>query len=182
MADGDSYSRLSVFNPIHCRNKALSALFNAYHENPLVRKGGIFIVANPFEPKFSLLNHPSYQVLYNEVLPTMKDPVEVWDTYSEEYAHRPEFVHKYRTGFAYHGAHPCILYGQGLYALNHLSAVFAAGVPKENEQVARRMGFEPFPTVEAALQEAEARLGKDCTLTYHPHLEEQTYFTRVNVS
>jgi hypothetical protein len=182
MADGDSYSRLSVFNPIHCRNKALSGLFNAYHENPLVRKGGIFIVANPFELKFSLLNHPSYQALYNDVLPAVKDPVEVWDTYSEEYAHRPEFVHKYRTGFAFHGAHPCILYGQGLYALNHLGSVFAAGVPNENEDVARRMGFEPFPTIDAALREAEARLGKDCSITYHPHLEEQTYFTRVNVN
>jgi hypothetical protein len=182
MGDGDGYSRLSVFNPIHCRNKALSALFNAYHENPLVRKGGIFVVANPFEPKFSLLNHPSYHSLYNEVLPAMKDPVEVWDTYSEEYAHRPEFVHKYRTGFAFHGAHPCILYGQGLYALNHLSAVFAAGVPEENEEVARRLGFEPFPTIDAALAEAEARLGKACTITYHPHLEEHGYFTRVHVN
>ena len=182
ITDGDGYSRLSVFNPIHCRNKALSGLFNAYHENPLVKKGGIFIVANPFEPKFSLLNHPSYHALYNEVLPVMKDPVDVWDTYSEEYAHRADFVHKYRTGFAFHGAHPCILYGQGLYALNHLSAVFAAGVPKENEEVARRMGFEPFPTIDTALREAEARLGKDCTITYHPHLEEQTYFTRVRLN
>jgi hypothetical protein len=182
MGDGDGYSRLSVFNPIHCRNKALSALFNAYHENPLVRKGGIFIVANPFDPKFSLLNHPSYHALYNDVLPAMKDPVEVWDTYSEEYAHRPEFVHKYRNGFAFHGAHPCILYGQGLYALNHLSAVFAAGVPKENEEVARRMGFEPFPTIETAVTEAENRLGKSCTITYHRHLEEYGYFTRVHTN
>jgi lactate racemase len=182
MGDGDSYSRLSVFNPIHCRNKALSGLFNAYHENPLVRRGGILIVANPFEPKFSLLNHPSYHALYHEVLATTRDPVEVWDTYSEEYAHRPEFVHKYRTGFAFHGAHPCILYGQGMYALNHLSAAFAAGVPKGHEEVARRMGFEPFPTIDAALSEAEARLGSGCTITYHPHLEEQTYFTRVHVN
>ena len=83
MTDGDGYSRLSIFNPIHCRNKALSALFNSYHENALVRKDGIMIVANPFEPKFSLLNHPSYHVLYNDVLPHMKDPVEVWDTYSK---------------------------------------------------------------------------------------------------
>ena len=113
MTDGDSYSRLSVFNPIHCRNKALSGLFNAYHDNPLVRKGGIFIVANPFEPKFSLLNHPSYYALYHEVLANTRDPVEIWDTYSEEYAHRPEFVHKYRTGFAFHGAHPCILMARG---------------------------------------------------------------------
>src|SRR5260370_21496579 len=161
MTDGDSYSRLSVFNPIHCRNKALSGLFNAYHDNPLVRKGGIFIVANPFEPKFSLLNHPSYHALYNEVLPATRDPVEVWDTYSEEYAHRPEFIHKYRTSFAFHGAHPCILYCQGLYALNHLSAVFAAGVPKEHEEVAHRMGFEPFPPIDASMQQARARLRKD---------------------
>lgn len=181
MADGDSYSRLSIFNPIHCRNKALSGLFNAYHENPLVRKGGILIVANPFEPKFSLLNHPSYYALYNDVLPATSDPVEVWDTYSEEYAHRPEFLHKYRTGFAFHGAHPCILYGQGVYAMNHLGGLFAAGVPKENEAVARRMGFEPFRTVDAALKEAEARLGSGATITYHPHLEDQTYFTRVRV-
>lgn len=182
MTDGDSYSRLSIFNPIHCRNKALSALFNSYHDNALVRKDGIMIIANPFEPKFSLLNHPSYHTLYKEVLPNTKDPVEVWDTYSEEYAHRPEFVHKYRNSFAYYGAHPCILYGQGLYALNHLSSVFAAGVPKENEEVARRMGFEPFPTIEAALAEAEARLGKGCTITYHPHLDQQHYFTRVRVN
>jgi hypothetical protein len=60
--------------------------------------------------------------------------------------------------------------------------VFAAGVSKENEEVARRMGFEPFPTIDAAVREAEARLGRDCTITYHSHLEEQTYFTRVNLS
>jgi hypothetical protein len=44
------------------------------------------------------------------------------------------------------------------------------------------VGFEPFPTVEAALIEAEARLGRSCTVTYHPQLEEQTYFTRVHVN
>jgi hypothetical protein len=27
-----------------------------------------------------------------------------------------------------------------------------------------------------------ARFGKDCTLTYHPHLEEQACFTRVQVN
>jgi hypothetical protein len=59
--------------------------------------------------------------------------------------------------------------------------VFAAGVPKKNETVARHMGFEPFSTVDAALREAESRLEKDCTITYYPHLEEQTYFARVNV-
>ncbi len=44
------------------------------------------------------------------------------------------------------------------------------------------MGFEPFPTIDAALAEAEDRLGKNCTVTYHQHLEEQGYFTRVHVN
>ena len=44
------------------------------------------------------------------------------------------------------------------------------------------MGFEPFPTIDAALNEAENRLGKDCTITYHRHLEEHGYFTRVHVN
>ncbi|MFQ5895892.1 MAG: hypothetical protein ACE5JJ_08785 [Nitrospinota bacterium] len=32
----------------------------------------------------------------------------------------------------------------------------------------RRMGFEPFPTLEAALAEAEASLGRECSLIYVP--------------
>ena len=70
----------------------------------------------------------------------------------------------------------------GLRDLTLTVPVFAAGVPKQNEEVARRMGFEPFATIDASLHEAEARLGKKCTITYHPHLEEQTYFTRVHVN
>jgi hypothetical protein len=54
--------------------------------------------------------------------------------------------------------------------------------PGRVEEVALRTGLEPFPTIDVALQGAEARLGKDCTLTYHPHLEEQTYIARVHVN
>ncbi len=39
-----------------------------------------------------------------------------------------------------------------------------------------------FAAIDAALSEAEARLGKDCTITYHQHLEEHGYFTRVHVN
>ena len=48
--------------------------------------------------------------------------------------------------------------------------------------MARRVGFEPFPTVEAALGEAEARLGRQCTISYHPHLAARSYYTRVHVN
>ena len=77
---------------------------------------------------------------------------------------RPEYVHRYRTAYGFHGSHPLILYGQGVYQLKHLSRVFLA-CPEEPE-VARRLGFEPFPTVEEAIAEAERTLGQDCSITY----------------
>ena len=146
MADGDSYSRLSVFNPIHCRNKALSGLFNAYHENPLVRKGGIFIVANPFEPKFSGLNHPSYQALYDEVLTGNEGPGGsmgyVFRGICSSTGIRAQVPHWLRISWraSVHSV------WTGNVRAESFEPVFAAGVPKENEAVARRMGFEPFST------------------------------------
>ena len=102
--------------------------------------------------------------VYERLLPYERDPVALWELYSEEFAHRPEYVHKYRYGFGFHGAHPFILFGQGLYGLNHASRVLLAGA--RDREAARRLGFEPFDSVEDAIAEAEATLGKDCSITY----------------
>lgn len=65
-----------------------------------------------------------------------------------------------------------ILWGQGAYALRHLSRVFMAGA--QDEDVARRLAFEPFPTVEAAIAEAGATLRKDCSIVYQHRPPEYT--------
>jgi hypothetical protein len=131
---------------------------------PLVRKGGLAIFVNPCRPQWSAQNHPSYIELFESILPRLRDPFEIWDLYAEDFAHRPEYVHRYRYAHAFHGAHPLILYGQGAYALRHLSRAFLACC--EEPEVARRLGFEPFPTVEEAIAEAERTLGPDCSITY----------------
>jgi len=160
----DPYSKLSIINPILVRNLALSYTYGLFQNVPLVKPGGILIVCHPCPKQFDALKYPSYVEFYEKVLPQTKDAVEIWDLYAEEYAHRPEFVHKYRYGYAFHGSHSLILYGQGIYGLNYLGKVFLAGAT--DFEAARRIGFEPFASVEEAISEAENLMGKDCSITY----------------
>jgi hypothetical protein len=164
LPNNDYYSRYSVFNPILLRNLALSYAAGSYQGMPLARQGGIAIFVNPCRRQWSAQNHPSYIELFDRVLPRTPDPFDVWDKHAEEFAARPEYVERYRTGYGFHGSHPLILYGQGAYQLRHLSRVFLAGA--EEPEVARRLGFEPFPSVEEAIAEAERTLGADCSITY----------------
>jgi hypothetical protein len=163
LPNNDYYSRYSIFNPLLLRNLALSYAAGSYQGMPLARAGGIAIFVNPCRRQWSAQHHPSYIELFDTVLPRLSDPFEIWDLHAEEFAHRPEYVHRYRYGYGFHGSHPLILYGQGAYALKHLSRVFLA-CPEEPE-VARRLGFEPFPTIEEAIAEAERSLGRDCSVT-----------------
>ena len=48
-----------------------------------------------------------------------------------------------------------------------MGRAFLAGA--EDPEAARRVGFEPFASLEEAVAEAEACLGKDCTIA-HPSM------------
>jgi len=160
----DPYSKMSIINPIQVRNVAMSYSHGLFQNVPLVKPGGILIMCHPCRNQFHPVHTPSYVELFEKLLPQTKDAVEIWDLYAEEYAHRPEFVHKYRYGYAFHGSHPLILYGQGIYGLKYVSKVFLAGAT--DFEAARRIGFEPFASVEEAISEAESLMGKDCSITY----------------
>ncbi len=160
----DPYSKLSIINPIQVRNLAMSYSYGLFQNVPLVRKGGILIMCHPCRKQFHAVHTPSYVEMFDKLLPHTQDAFELWELYAEDYAHRPEFVHKYRYGHAFHGVHPLILWGQGAYGLNHVSKVFLAGAA--DFEAARMLGFEPFTSVEEAIAEAESLMGKDCSITY----------------
>jgi hypothetical protein len=160
----DPYSKLSIINPILVRNLAMSYSYGLFQNVPLMKPGGIMIVCHPCLRQFDAVKYPSYVEMFEKLLPSNRDAVELWDLYAEDYAHRPEFVHKYRYGYGFHGVHPLILYGQGIYGLKHLSKVFLAGAT--DFEVARMLGFEPFASVEEAIAEAENLMGADCSITY----------------
>lgn len=173
----DPYSYLSVSNPITVRNLALSYTYGLFQNVPLVKPGGIMIVCHPCLRQFDTIRYPSYVELFEKILPDLKDGNEVWDLYAEDFAHRPEFVHKFRYNYAFHGGHSLILYGQGIYAQNHLGKVFLAGAT--DFEAARRVGFEPFATLKEAVAEAENLMGRDCSIDYLD-MPELFFLSRVN--
>jgi nickel-dependent lactate racemase len=160
----DPYSKMSLINPILVRNLGMSYSFGLFQNIPLVKKGGIIVLVHPCNNQFDAVKYPSYVEIFEKVIPHTQDPFELWDLYAEEYAHRPEFVHKYRYGFGFHGVHPLILWGQGAYGFRYLGKVFLVGAT--DFEVARLLGFEPFTTLEEAIEEAERLIGKDCSITY----------------
>ena len=160
----DPYSMLSIINPILVRNLAMSYSFGLFQNIPLVKQGGIIVVCHPCQKQFDAVKYPSYVEMFEKLIPHTRDPFELWELYAEEYAHRPEFVHKYRYGYAFHGAHPLILWGQGAYGLRYVSKVFLAGAT--DFEVARMLGFEPFASVEEGISESESLICKYCSVTY----------------
>ncbi len=160
----DPYSKLSAINPILVRNLALSYSFSLFQNMPLVKQGGIAIFVHPCQRQFDSVKFASYVEMFEKLLPYNQNPFELWELYAEDYAHRPEYIHKYRYGYSFHGVHPLILWGQGAYGLKHLGKAFLAGAT--DFEVAKMLGFEPFAKVEEAIAEAERLLGKDCSISY----------------
>ncbi|MBW2123710.1 MAG: DUF2088 domain-containing protein, partial [Deltaproteobacteria bacterium] len=165
----DPYSKMSFINPILVRNLGMSYSFGLFQNVPLVREGGIVILVHPCPCRFDAERYPSYVEMFEKLLVHRRDPFELWELHAEEYAHRPEFIHRYRFGYAFHGVHPLILWGQGAYGFRYVSKVFLAGAT--DFEVARMLGFEPFSTVEDAVARAESLLGKDCSIAY-PEMQE----------
>jgi nickel-dependent lactate racemase len=160
----DPYSKMSTINPILVRNLGLSYSFGLFQNIPLVHEGGIIILVHPCLRQFDAVKYPSYVEMFDKLIPETQDPFVLWELYAEEYAHRPEFVHKYRYGFGFHGVHPLILWGQGAYGLRYVGKVFMAGA--KDPEASRLLGFEAFATVEEAIAEAQRLIGKDCSISY----------------
>lgn len=161
----DGYSKFAKINPILAAHLGVNNGFGRFQNKPLVREGGILILHHPFTLQFDDIRHPSYRELYQRVLDVTQDANEAWELFAEDFAHRPEYIHKYRYGYGYHGAHPFFMWGRMPFPKKYLSHILVAGA--QDFEVVRRLGLEPFATLEDAIGEAENILGRGCALTYH---------------
>ena len=159
------YAHNSFTNPLLVSNQGYEYTYGMFQNQSLVRAGGILILAHPCTYQFDDLHHPSYREFYEKLLPISIDPYDLWNLFSDDFAHRPEYVHKYRYGYGFHGAHPFFMWNARGAPSRHLGATFLAGA--KDFDVARRLGFEPFASVEDAVKEAENRMGSDCSITFH---------------
>ena len=159
------YCQNSFINPLLVVDKGFESTYGMFQNRLLIRPGGILILAHPCPYQFDDLRHPSYREFFDRLIPISLDPYELWNLFADYFAHRPEYIHKYRYGYGYHGAHLFFMWNTRGAPSRHLGGTFLAGA--EDFDVARRIGFEPFATVEDAIAEAENRLGKDCSITFH---------------
>ena len=67
--------------------------------------------------------------------------MELHHKYEREFAENPSYVHLYRKGHAYHGAHPFYMWYWGENGRQHVGKVIAAGA--ENTHVPGMLGLGP---------------------------------------
>ena len=158
------YSMGTIINPILIARMGLGYLFSNYRNKPLVKKGGMLVLSNPLIDQVDPVHHPSYKTFWEEGFARTRDAHLLYDLFADEYAHRPEFVHRYRFGYGFHGAHPVQAYTTTITPKKYLGKIMAAGC--KFPRVAEKLEWTPVEKVEKAIEVAEAEYGKDCSITY----------------
>jgi lactate racemase len=158
-----AYNIGSTMNPLLVQCLALGYFHNMYRGMPVVKKGGVMIVAHPLYNEFDPLQHPSYIEFFNRVLPETRDAIEMQRLYEGEFAHDPAYIRMYRTGYAYHGVHPFYMWYWGENGRQHVGKVIALGA--ESREAAERMGWDTAATMDEALGLARDFLGRTPSIT-----------------
>jgi hypothetical protein len=157
------YNVNSILNPVLVVCLGLGYLFNLYRHKPIVREGGVVIMAHPCRYEFDSVQHPSYIDFYDEVLADTTDPLEIEKRYEQRFAEDPWYRQLYRRSYAYHGVHPFYAWYWAAHALQHCADVIVVGGERE---AVHRLGFKCATTLEDAFEIAEQTVGRHPSVTH----------------
>jgi hypothetical protein len=162
------YNVNSILNPLLVQVMACGYFFNMNRGVPLIKEGGTLIVTHPCFDEFDPVQHPSYIEFFHRLLPETTDAMELHKKYEREFAQNPSYVHLYRKGNAYHGAHPFYMWYWGENGRQHMGQIIAVGT--ENTHVPELMGWERADTLAEAIDMARGRQGRaaEISLMHHP--------------
>jgi hypothetical protein len=127
-------------------------LFNLYRGSPMVKKGGTLIFTHPCTDQFDEEHHAPYIEFVHKLLPETRDAMELHKRYERKFASNPAYIQMYRTGNAYHPAHPFFMWYWGEAGRQHLGRVIAVGA--DNEYIPKLLGYETARTMGEALDMA----------------------------
>jgi len=83
--------------------------------------------------------------------------------YEEEFARNPSYVHLYRKGNSYHGAHPFYMWYWGENGRQHAGKIICAGA--ENNHVPALLGWDRTDTLSEAIEEARGFMGRNASIS-----------------
>ena len=143
------YNVNSFLNPLLVQVMVQGYLFNLYRGAPLVKKGGTMIFTHPCTDQFDEEHHAPYIEFVHKLLPETRDALELHQRYERKFAANPAYIQMYRTGHAYHPAHPFFMWYWGEAGRQHLGRVIVVGA--DNEYIPKLLGYETARTMHDAL-------------------------------
>ncbi|MGO9715299.1 MAG: lactate racemase domain-containing protein [Polyangiaceae bacterium] len=147
------YNVHSFLNPLLVQVMAQGYLFNCYRNAPLVKKGGTMIITHPCTDQFDREHHAPYVEFFHNLLPETRDAVELHQKYEAKLASNPAYIQMYRTGNAYHPAHPFFMWYWGEAGRQWLGKVIVVGA--DNAYVPKLLGWETATSMSEALEMAK---------------------------
>jgi nickel-dependent lactate racemase len=147
------YNVNSFLNPLLVQVMAQGYLFNSYRGAPLVKKGGTMIITHPCTDKFDEEHHAPYIEFVHNLLPETRDAMQLHRRYEAKFASNPAYIQKYRTGHAYHPAHPFFMWYWGEAGRQHIGRVIVVGA--DNGYIPKLLGYETARTMAEALDMAK---------------------------
>jgi lactate racemase len=157
------YNVNSILNPLLVQVMALGYLYNLNRGVPLIKKGGCIILTHPCYDEFDPEHHAPYIEFFNRLLPETRDAMVLSHKYEREFAKNPSYVHLYRKGNSYHGAHPFYMWYWGENGRQNVGKVIAAGT--ENNHVPAILGWDRTDTLSEAIDEARGFMGRNATIS-----------------
>ena len=155
-------------NPILMMQAIGSSLVRA--KRALVKRP-IVIAAAVCDGDFNPVDFPPYEAAF-ELLQSCQHPADMV-AHQEVLATDPEWVDRYRHHYGYHPFHAFSMIYVGGIARDHSSAVYVAGAKRPD--LARAMGARTTATVEEALREATASIGRTPRVLAVPALSKPAF-------
>jgi hypothetical protein len=147
------YNVNSYLNPLLVQVMAQGYLFNLYKGAPMVKKGGTMIIFHPCTDKFDSVHHAPYIEFVHRLLPETRDAMELHKKYEAKFASNPAYIEMYRSGNAYHPAHPFFMWYWGEAGRQWLGRVIVVGA--DNEYIPKLLGYETAVNIAEALRMAQ---------------------------
>ena len=157
------YNVGAYLNPLLVSVLIEGYLFNLYRGVPLVKEGGTVIAFHPCTDHFDRDQHLAYVEFFHKLLPKTRDAMELHKRYERDFASNPAYVQLYRTGTAYHPAHPFFMWYWGENGRQHIGRVIIVGA--DNEYVPSLLGYETAPTFAEAMRMAKETAPPDPSVT-----------------
>ncbi|MFN7944572.1 MAG: lactate racemase domain-containing protein [Blastocatellia bacterium] len=160
--DWSPYAAFSAMNPILTLISTGLGYLGGMIE-AVGKPGCTVILATPCHNQWNDVHFPSYREIWENWLSQTTDPYQIRDRAEDDFAHRPDYIYKYRYAYAFHPVH-AVMATYPLKRLRHTGDVIVAGA--ERPALVHHLGFRSTDTVETAIEQALSIHGRDGVIAY----------------